>query len=47
MKETLQKPKVLVLSRAGTGLATIRALAVGGAQITAAVFKKSEPVSWV
>lgn len=46
MKETLQKPKVLVLSRAGTGLATIRALAVGGAQITAAVFKKSEPVRY-
>lgn len=46
MKKTLQKTKVLVLSRAGTGLATIRGLAVGGAQITAAVFKKSEPVRY-
>jgi D-aspartate ligase len=46
MKETLQKPKVLVLSRAGTGLATIRGLADGGAQITAAIFKKSEPLRY-
>jgi len=46
MKETLQKPKVLVLSRAGTGLATIRGLADGGPQITAAIFKKSEPLRY-
>ncbi len=44
MDKRMHNPKALVLSRTGTGLATIRGLAEGGMQVIAAIFQKSEAV---
>ncbi|MCP5245166.1 MAG: hypothetical protein H6937_04105 [Burkholderiales bacterium] len=46
MKKQNNIPKALVLSKTGTGLATIRGLAAGGVKVIAAIFKKEEPVRY-